>query len=122
MWLLMWLQKRRRARAAQAGPQLPTPAVIGGWSAWGDTDPAWADNYVTIQLEPPEDGEFEVWERDSHHTSHLLGTIPAVGLVDYHHVMAAAEADICYYKVRLRVGAEVGAFSNEYGVTVEAPP
>ena len=120
-WLAFWLQDRRRQRAhaAPAGP--PAPVIVGGWYAWDDTTPGWADNYVTISFNSGSfsGGVFEIWERDVGHPLSQIDTIDAEALVDYRHAQVTQTGGTFYYKVRWRNGPDVGPFSNEFAVVVD---
>jgi hypothetical protein len=120
-WVAIWLQERRRARVSVGGIAPPAPLIVSGWYAWNDTEFGWVDNYITIEFdaEAVPEAQFEIWERDSNNSSHLLDTIGSASLTDYRHVMASEDGDTFYYKVRYRNGGIIGPFSNEMEVEVQ---
>jgi hypothetical protein len=124
-WLALWLQQRRRKRAAGDLGTPPAPVIVAAWYSWDDTETGWVDNYLSItfaQGTVPV-ATFEIWESDSNHDWHLIETIASAGVVDpYHHARVAEDNDVFHYKVRYVNGVVIGPFSEDCALTVDPHP
>src|SRR5207249_101159 len=111
---------RNYVLAAQPPFVLSGPVITDGYFSWGDTEEGWVDNYINFSFDsgPLDAATFEIWERDTNHGSHLVGTIGSER-GDFQHARVSQDADTFYYKMRYVNGGTVGPFSAEFGITVD---
>ena len=121
-WLALFLQRRRRLRAAGQAPSEP---VFSGYSlAWDQTDIGWTDVNLEFSfnhgLYPP--ATLELWfKHEGEDPPILFTTFPSTD-TSYLHGDATQVEENLYYQLRYVDGDVIGPFSSEFQVAAGRPP
>ena len=119
-WLAMWLQDRRRARAA-AQPATPNaPVITFGWVNWDGTQPGWADidlGWTFVHGSFPV-ATIELWKSVNGGAYSLLVTVASTASGYYYALACDINGGTFDFKTRYVNGGTVGPFSNIYRVDI----
>ena len=121
-WTALYLQARRRARAAVAAPPLAAPVILGAVTQWDASVPGWADVTLTLAFNH---GSWPVatleifWTLDGG-AEGLAGTVASTATSYGHGSVTQGESSLVY-RARYRDGSVFGPFSAAFPWEISLP-
>ena len=121
-WTALYLQTRRRARAAGTLPPLAAPVILGAVTQWDASVPGWADVTLTLAFNH---GSWPVatleifWTLDGG-AEGLAGTVASTATSFGHGSVTQGESSLVY-RARYRDGGTLGPFSAAFPWEISLP-